>query len=273
MIDALPELDGDTLEPSHYAEHDPGLDQLEPDGIVEPWNEQPVAASDWTRMSLDLSAFQTGQRSATSGAPSTELPRRGLEPTLEPSADVAPAASDESLDPMPPVPALSALPPPPPTARMHGEFDAPLAPPVTVGGPSRGPVAPTSARSAPARLPTAVPPPSLPTRTSGLASDRPDPLTEVDDPHDPHDPAPTALQSALATLGADPTGSNGPLPTRSRHDDTMMTSEEPPIATTPSQLDPEALRQRLRAFQTEFSMGGATTDPLDDHDDAGGDRR
>lgn len=273
MIDALPELDGDTLAPIHDAERDPGLDRHEPDGIVEPWNEQPVAASDWTRMSLDLSAFQTGQRSATSGAPTAELPRRGFEPTLEPNADVTPAASDESVDPTPAVPALSALPPPPPTARMHGEFDAPLAPPITVGGPSRGPVAPTSARSAPDRLPTAVPPPGLPTRTSGLASDRPDPLTEVDDPHGPHDPAPTALQSALATLGADQTGSNGPLPTRSRLDDTMMNSEAPPIATTPSQLDPEALRQRLRAFQTEFSMGGATTDPLDDHDDVGGDRR
>jgi hypothetical protein len=34
-----------------------------------------------------------------------------------------------------------------------------------------------------------------------------------------------------------------------------MSPAEDPIATTTTRLDPDALRQRLRAFQTEFRSG------------------
>lgn len=278
-LDAPPKLDDRAPEPVQHDERDPGFDRHQPADIVEPWDAQPVAASDWTRMSLDLSAFQAGRRSATIDTPSADVPHRAPESTFDAGADFVPVASDKSAAAAPPEPDLpepdlTELPLPPPAVRLHGEFDSPLAPPVTADGPSRGPVAPTSARSTPDRLPGDPTPPSLPTRTSGIASEHPDRLIEVSarhaDPHDPSDQERTALLSALAAFGA---GSTGSLPTRTRHEDTMMTNEEPPIPTTPSQLDPEALRQRLRAFQTEFTIGGGSPDSLDEHGDVGGDRR
>ncbi len=257
---------------------------------IEPWDEQPVAESDWTKMSLNLSAFQSGQRAATNGEQPEFVPEPPIEFAPEPTAmaeqpaeldaelavELALAAFDEHVQPEPPAPMLSKFPPPPPTARQHGEFDAPIAPPVTAAGPSRGPVAPTSARSAAARPPASTSQPNLPTRSSGAAADAVDPLIEVglSQPlsNDARNASPVALQSALAVFEFDPLGSGRLLPNRPRLEDFGF-ADETPLATAQSRLDPEALRQRLRSFQAEFNSGGASPEPPTDHGDFGGDRR
>ncbi len=96
----------------------------------------------------------------------------------------------------------------------------------------------------------------------------------------------SALEAALAAFdnrgnGPDsPTGTNGTnatnglLPTRTRVGDPVEQIEEP-MATAQSRLDPDALRERLRAFQTEFRSAGDPAPDMDnDHpSDLGGDRR
>ena len=186
------------------------------------------------------------------------------------------------------------MPPPPPTTRVPGEFDTPLAPPISPDGPSRGPVAPATARSAPP-LP-ADPTPAhngLPTRTPSSGPTGPDRLADAAPPGD-DDPAsqsgPGALQAALAAFDASRTGFNGSsdtgdaadaLPTRSRVDEPISMPDES-IPTTPSRLDPDALRERLRAFQTESRAASDDEHPSGDtmpatdndhHSDLGGDRR
>ncbi|HSP29400.1 MAG TPA: hypothetical protein VLN74_12680, partial [Ilumatobacteraceae bacterium] len=76
--------------------------------------------------------------------------------------------------------------------------------------------------------------------------------------------APSALESALG----------GVLPTRTRVGDTTTPVDEP-LATAASRLDPEALRERLRAFQSEFHSGrGHDEHTTTNHSNAdlGGDR-
>ena len=67
------------------------------------------------------------------------------------------------------------------------------------------------------------------------------------------------------------------LPTRDRTEPALPGTYDEPASITKSRLDPEVLRERLRAFQNEFrtaSAGGTDTDQ--DHSsnaDLGGDRR
>ena len=280
-----------------------------------------IAAADWTRMSASLSAFQSGQQSALSAqaepaATTIDEPveESVFEPIAEPIAETAPATIEPPViepttepDPALPVPepeplaptaapsvAATTMPPPPPTTRVPGEFDTPLAPPISPDGPSRGPVAPATARPAPP-LP-ADPTPAhngLPTRTPSSGPTGPDRLADVAPPGD-DDPdsqsGPGALQAALAAFDASRTGFNGSsdtggaadsLPTRSRVDEPISMPDES-IPVTASRLDPDALRERLRAFQAE-SRGTAGDEhpsgdamPATDHDhhsDLGGDRR
>jgi len=261
-------------------------------------DESPVATSDWTKMSLSLSAFQSGQKSATKAAVE---PNPASEPASEPVAEQfvpteqipeqipgqipGQIADPEFIEPPQPV-ALPDLPPPPPAQapRTPGEFDTPLAPPISADGPSRGPVAPATARSGPAPSPADAPPslPNLPTRSPSSGPDGPDRLTDVtvasDDRGQSTESSPSALQSALAAFdtgrngSGDSNGTNGSLPTRTPSGDPVPQVEQPSSATA-SRLDPEALRERLRSFQSEFhgSTSPGTSD--DDTSDLGGDLR
>jgi hypothetical protein len=84
---------------------------------------------------------------------------------------------------------------------------------------------------------------------------------------------PSALQAALAAFDAGRRSTGGSLPTRTRVGDPVQLMDEPP-STAPSRLDPDALRERLRAFQTEFQTGHAGPDDrTDPNTDLGGDRR
>ena len=148
---------------------------------------------------------------------------------------------------------------PPPTAAPVGEFDIPPAPPNTATNPSQRPVAPSTAQRAPEPAPRDLTP-SLPTRTPGTGPDGgPDRLAASLDAAANHNPG------------------NGDLPTRTRGPEPTGPVEEP-LATTAAG-NPEALRDRLRAFQTEF-RSALGTDSLThddqtaghDHPDLGGDR-
>jgi hypothetical protein len=169
-------------------------------------DEQPVATSDWTKMSLSLSAFQSGQRSAQDRAVD--------------SADGQSAPSQ----------AMNPLPPPKSAAQVNGEFDSPLAPPISAEGPSRGPVAPQTARSAPAR-PLRDLTPALPTRSPSGGPDGPDRLTDAE------------------SVSASETGSGTVDP--------PVPPEQPPPA---SRLDADALRERLRKFQNNDHHHDHSTD-------------
>ena len=146
---------------------------------------------------------------------------------------------------------------PPPTAAPTGEFDVPPAPPNTAMSPSQRPVAPTTAQRAPEPAPRDLAP-SLPTRTPGQGPDG----------------GPDRLAASL-DAAAD-SQSNGSLPTRTRVGDPVAPVEEP-LATTAGG-NPDALRDRLRAFQTEFRSALGTDSITDDrpsghdHPDLGGDR-
>ena len=269
--------------------------------------DSPVTVGDWTRMSLSLAAFQSGQRSATAERTEPVVPSIS-EPRLDPIPDPTPEPVAEPVAeqfvpteqiPEPPVPvATPNLPPPPPASeRVPGEFDSPLAPPISADGPSRGPVAPAGARSGPARPLTEMTPslPSLPTRSPSSGPQGPDRLIDVavnDDRDDEQDPSsgPSALQAALSAFDSgrsEANGSNGTngtngtkdtngtgaaLPTRTRVGEPVHQLEQPLAATT-SRLDPEALRERLRAFQTEFRSAGSPSTNNDHDSDLGGDLR
>ncbi len=314
--------------------------------FVDDDDEQRVVPSDWTKMSLDLSAFKSGQQSAApaiarvddgpavdSAAPTEsahviarvddgpavdnaaptesthvidaepiesplavqDLAARldddpPVEPTAADPAAVAPIASVEPIARMTagadePMPLLDHLPPPgPAVARTHGEFDIPPAPPMSTDGLNRRPVTPDTARPAPDPRPSGPPSgPSLPTRSPGrgpsTGADEPDRLAGTTAEHD----EPSALSAALAAFDA-PYGNAAPdhaggsqLPTRTRVGDPVDPVEDPaPI--TQSRLDPEALRERLRSFQSEYNTGLDTdTSQRQTYDhqntDLGGDRR
>ncbi len=173
------------------------------------------------------------------------------------------------------------LPPPGATvARTHGEFDVPPAPPMTTESLSRGPVTPDTARPAPEPRPAERPLGStLPTRSPGngpaTGADEPDRLAGTAAEHD----EPSALSAALAAFDSPyaATATDGHLPTRTWVGDPVEHIEDP-ASITQSRLDPEALRERLRAFQSEFSTGvDSDTSQHQTYDnqnsDLGGDRR
>src|SRR5690606_18717353 len=168
-----------------------------------------------------------------------------------PSVDVvgdADAGHDADDDP------TSELPLPPPSATLPGPgLRVPPAPPALAGGgPSRQPVTPEHALPVPKFDPTPEPAPSLPTRTRGNPSG---PAAEVDRLDDERpvaaSSAPSALRDALSAFDRGRKSGADALPVRSRtatataYDD----PSEEPASIASSRLDPDALRERLRAFQ------------------------
>jgi hypothetical protein len=196
-----------------------------------------------------------------------------------PTPPALPSRSFVTDEPAEPVPFSSPFAAPVATS---GEFDRVPAPPVTVGGLSRGPVIPAEALPpSTVRLPDPIDP-GLPTRTPGRGPDGPDRMAAptgqsvmADAPIAPTS-SPSALQAALTAFDTRRNGHDA-LPTRDRSEPAMPGTYEEPASITQSRLDPEVLRERLRAFQNEFrtaSAGGAHTDQ--DHSsnaDLGGDRR
>ncbi len=285
-----------------------------PSDIYDPDDERPVAAADWRAMSLNLAAFQSGMAAAsTNGDDQQEIadPSDTVANDVDESETTTPAGTgsgvvgngdgvDVSEDhstretetteaaPAPmlggldiadlaaqvgaeesteaPAPQLGGLTfdaptLPPPTAAPTGEFDVPPAPPNTAMSPSQRPVAPTTAQRAPEPAPRDLAP-SLPTRTPGQGPDGgPDRLA-------------ASLDAAAANQS--PASSSGALPTRTRVGDPVAPVEEP--LATAAGGNPDALRDRLRAFQTEFRSALGTDSITDDqpaghdHPDLGGDR-
>jgi hypothetical protein len=171
----------------------------------------------------------------------------------------------------------------PAPALARAEFNRPPAPPVTVDGLARRPVTLDNALPVPTvKLPeptdggTAL----LPTRTPSRGPDGPDRLAGVGDGSGTSADAPvvagsspSALQAALTAFDSRRHAGQD-LPTRSRSGDSFAPPsafEEPPSIAA-SQLDPDALRQRLRAFQTEFRTAAERGTHNHSHSDLGGDR-
>ncbi len=187
-----------------------------------------------------------------------------------------PALTFDPFD-IPPAPALDPLLPPMASA-ARGEFDRPPAPPITVDGSTARPFAADDAMATkPLSLPGAAPAlPGLPTRSPGRGPDGPDRMAGMTGSSNPFGAppsvnaetpvttsSPSALQAALSAFDSRrPSGDS--LPTRSPRPDALPASFEETVSVTQSRLDPEALRERLRAFQTEFRTaagGGSTTNP------------
>jgi len=200
----------------------------------------------------------------------TSLPTRGDSPTL-------PTRAAEMPEPL----TFAA---PPAFAAPTAEFDRVPAPPVTAGSLTSLPVTPRDAMPpSTVRLPDA-PEPGLPTRTPGRGPDGPDrmapPMAGAVMAEAPiaATSSPSALQAALSAFDGRRTGPDA-LPTRERSAAGAAApgTFEEPASIAQSRLDPEVLRERLRAFQNEFRT--ATSGGIDsDHDtssttDLGGDRR
>ncbi len=247
-----------------------------------------IEASDWTKMSLDLSAFTTGSESpAAPTIAQADVPTIAqadvptiTDPVATPAAaDAAPVPTLDDESPTvfpdltgPSLPSFDTSAPatpgepvmPPPPARPHGEFDTPLAPPITANPLTQRPVTPDTARPLPANpmTPAADIAPALPTRTNrGSGPEGPDRLADQAAAGGSPVAAsePSALQAALSAFdtGRNAVGAQlgGDLPTRARGAEPVPFVEEP-SAVTQSRVDPAALRDRLRAFQTEFSNAG-----------------
>ncbi len=193
---------------------------------------------------------------------------------------------------------VAAPPPPPPapttllapaTAPIAAEFDRPLAPPPNADGPSRQPVVPADAHPAPAMRTTAPAPldPLLPTRSPSRGPDGGfDRLASFGAGGAPAEQSvvatssPSALQAALASFDSRRGGETATLPSRSRSEGFAAPVIDDTASAAQSRLDPDALRERLRAFQTEFrtgTTGGTDTNNAtynaDRNADLGGDRR
>jgi hypothetical protein len=207
-------------------------------------------------------------------SPPSSLPTRG---------GAAPALPTRSADLGEPLLETSA-PAPAAFAAPTAEFDRVPAPPVTTGGLTNGPVTPHDALPpATLRVPES-PEIGLPTRTPGRGPDGPDRLAPPTSPAVMTDPpiaatsSPSALQAALTAFDSRRNG-HDTLPTRERRaiDAAAPESFEEPASIAQSRLDPDVLRERLRAFQNEFrtaTTGGNNSDH--DHSsttDSGGDRR
>ena len=240
--------------------------------VVPDHDAAPLANADWTKMSLDLSNIMD---STNGDAPDP------IEPNPAPLPDrhtpEAPDTADAAEELEPTSWASPVLPPPasaPATsAPVLGEFDRPPAPPVTTNGTARRPVSPDTARPAPqpALLTSREDELTLPTRSPGRGPDGPDRLSEInadeasDSPTTTSEPA--ALQAALAAFDTGRNGGEAVLPTRAPNPHAADQNQyEEPAATTPSRLDPEALRERLRAFQSEFQTGHLNQQPTTNTD-------
>jgi hypothetical protein len=271
----------------------------------------PTTPADWTKMSLDMSAFATREAAPDSAVhPADPAPvvasaadlASEPQPTEPTPATAAPVAA--AMPAMPEMPAIPEVPEPPevsaarvetapespnlpPPGRPHGEFDVPPAPPILPGALSHRPVTPDTARPAPVPAHSPDPAPALPTRTQkGSGPEGPDRLAGLSsDTGVPVAPSePSALQAALAAFDNGRSAVNaqpaGELPTRDRLGERLDRIEETQ-SVTQSRVDPSALRDRLRAFQSEFTnangSGNSGSDIYTDHNesqpDLGGDPR
>jgi hypothetical protein len=268
---------------------------------------EPDLAPSWTNRSFDFSGLrEESSVGSQPEAPVTE-PAWYADETVDPTNEIS---VDERFDRFEGVPIGSASDPTPPSLPSRsfvtaepvepaplpapfaapvvaavaaaGEFDRVPAPPMTADGLSRRPVTPSDAMPpATVRLPDPIDP-GLPTRTPGRGPEGPDRLAApsgaayvTDAPVAPTS-SPSALQAALTAFDTRRNGHDS-LPTRDRSEPALPGTFEEPASISQSRLDPEVLRERLRAFQTEFrtaSAGGNDTTP--DHSsnsDLGGDRR
>jgi signal transduction histidine kinase len=254
--------------------------------------EQPVAAHDWSTIAFDRTEFETTSsvdHADAAGSQVLDDPTPMPEPVL--ASDAARIDPFEAADPPAPVtehlpvaptPAFTPpnLPPPTAVARISSEFDRQPAPPMLATSPSRQPVTPDNARPLPATRP--APPtndPHLPVRSPGSGPEGPDRLADITNPAVVGSSAPSALQAALSAFdsGRNATSSGGPaLPTRARVGDPVLPSSfQEQVSVAQSRLDPDALRDRLRAFQTEFRTGVVSSDDKSTtpSTDLGGDHR
>lgn len=238
----------------------------EPERHVEP-DRNPA----WSSLSLDLSTLRE-----------------------QPSVDAAPTPAPPVFEPAP-APAFQEPTMPPPARVPHGEFDRPLAPPPTAEIPSRRPVADADAQPAPVARQDGPTDLGLPTRSPGRGPDGGvDRLASfgAGSPGATNGPvislessvtataSPSALQAALAAFDSRRNADTSVLPTRSRSEGFAAPVYEEPSSISQSRLDPDALRERLRAFQSEFRTGstdaaGGTNDTntSTNNADLGGDRR
>ncbi len=273
-------------------------------------DEQRVVPSDLSSLSSSLAAFRSGMQSATADpdapdpyalptdeaavdhaeSPAAEVPTFEVAapvaapvadptPPIDPAPPIAPSAEDEfdlgsridaitgaTESPEAPPSPLAA---PAPMTAPSAEFAVPPAPPMTPSGPSLQPVAPETARPAPKIEP--VPPAlDLPTRSPGAQDvDGPDRIAQGHTAGS----EPSALSAALSAFDTPRVDSSEDLPSR-EHDHEPMNVTEDSTSVAPSRLDPEAFRERLRSFQSEFSTGrDEADDQTDNHLDLGGDLR
>ena len=210
------------------------------------------------------------EQQATFEAPVVEAPEAEV---AEVDVAVVDLADGEPGDEDP----TSELPLPPPSAMLPGPgLRVPPAPPALAGGgPSRQPVTPEHALPVPKFDPAPEPAPALPTRTRGNPSG---PAAEVDRLEDERpvaaSSAPSALRDALSAFDRGRKSGADALPMRSRSATALGDDPaEEPASIASSRLDPDALRERLRAFQTEFHTGLTDAEERG-HDslDLGGDR-
>lgn len=223
----------------------------------------------------------TGIPAAALAAAALSAPLRAVPPPPAPAPTFDPAVAPVAVPP-PPAPAPVALAPAAPS--VPAEFDRPLAPPPSLDGPSRAPVVPADAVPSPGMrtVPAPTPEPLLPTRSPSRGPDGgPDRLASFGDENAvAPTSSPSALQAALAAFDTrrnpDSGATNGSLPTRPRTDGFDADDFGDGSGASQSRLDPEALRERLRAFQTEFRTGtssGTEQNHMTTQADLGGDRR
>ena len=272
---------------TEYDPYDRSNDYVAPQSAPQ---DQPAAGSDWTKMSLDLASFPSAQRTATTerteayeqavayAADITEPEVTELditEPTIEALVEIAEPVAQPFAFPQ--------LPPPVAFARVSGEFDRPPAPPIMASSPSSHPVTPEHARPVPTPRtlePVAALGLNLPVRSPSAGPEGPDRLADVGTSSDSpvaQTSTPSALQAALSAfdVGRNSNGT-GALPTRDRVSDPVPAGQfEEQQSVTQSRLDPEALRERLRAFQSEFRTGANNPNESNSHSniDLGGDPR
>ena len=283
---------------TEYDPYDRSNDYVAPQQVPQQApQDQPAVGSDWTKISLDLSSFQSAQRTATTERTEEYEPVAHAADVTEPEViepeiiepevielditELAIEALVEIDEPVAEPVAFPNLPPPAAFTRVSSEFARPPAPPIMASSPSSRPVTPEHARPVP--TPRALEPVAglrlnLPVRSPSAGPEGPDRLADVGTRGDSsvaQTSTPSALQAALSAfdVGRNSNGS-GALPVRDRVSDPVAAGQfEEQQSVAQSRLDPEALRERLRAFQSEFRTGAKNPNESNSHSniDLGGD--
>jgi signal transduction histidine kinase len=274
LVDWQPTVDTDSDDDSFVpaSEFEPYERELEPSAAAPALSELPAVDSA-QRMAINLSGIAASAHSSTAGpdlTDSAEFTSELVGPDAKPievDPEIFALPSDDQLsfaDVPPSTPLVPNLPPPsfmavPPS----GEFDRQPAPPALAGGPSQRPVTPVNARPAlPLNVESRPTAPSLPTRAPSNSPDGPDRLED-------------ALSAASANRASreliDLEAFKGrksdldELPTRARTTGEPSNDDfEEAASIGKSRLDPEALRDRLRSFQTEFQTASSASADSDE---------